>query len=439
MNQSEFKKRRQRLMRKMGKGSIAIVPTAPVRQRNSDVDHRFRPDSDFIYLTGFAEPEAICVLRPGHDEGEYLLFCRERDPEKELWDGLRAGLDGAKERYGADEAYPITELEQYLPKMLENHQRVFYAIGSHEEMDLLLPKWIRQVRNMARAGITAPKEIVALDHLLHRLRLIKSKTEIKAMKKSADIAADAHNRLMQTCKPDMSEHRLEAEFHYRCALDDARELSYPSIVAGGSNACILHYTENDAVMQDGDMVLIDAGCEYDYYASDITRTFPVNGKFTTPQKALYQLVLDAQYAAIDKVKPGNHFNEPHEAAVKVLTKGLVKLGLLKGQPASLIKKEAYKKFFMHRTSHWLGMDVHDVGDYKVNDDWLCFEPGMVLTIEPGLYIAAGSKGVAKKWRGIGIRIEDDVLVTKDGNQVLSSNSVKKIDEIEALMNHDAER
>lgn len=433
MNQAEFKKRRQRLMRKMGKGSIAIVPTAPVRPRNNDVEHTYRPDSDFLYLTGFAEPEAVCVLRPGHEEGEYLLFCRERDPEKELWDGLRAGLEGAKKQYGADEAYPITELEQHLPKMLENHQRVFYAIGSHEQMDLLLPKWIRQVRNMARAGITAPKEIIALDHHLHQQRLIKSKAEIKAMKISADIAAEAHNQLMQTCKPDMSEHRLEAEFLYRCAVDNAREPSYPPIVAGGNNACILHYTENDAPLNDGDLVLIDAGCEYDYYASDITRTFPVNGKFSAAQKALYQLVLDAQYAAIDKVKPGNHFNEPHEAAVMVLTKGLIKLGLLKGRPATQIKKENYKKFFMHRTSHWLGLDVHDVGDYKLEESWRCFEPGMVLTIEPGLYIAADSKGVAKKWRGIGIRIEDDVVVTKDGNEVLSCNSIKEIADIETLM------
>jgi len=430
MKQSEFKRRRKRLMRIMGEGSIAILPSAPVRQRNRDVDHPYRPDSDFFYLTGFAEPDAVAVLRPNHKEGEFILFCRERDPKKETWDGLRAGLEGAKAQYGADNAFAITKMDEMLPQMLASHQRVFYAIGGHAELDDKMPQWIRRIRAKSQRG---PLELIALDHHLHELRLYKSKAEIKAMRTAAAIAAKAHKQLLRISKPGLHEYWLEAEFLHQCAMRGAREPSYPTIVAGGANACILHYTENSDNLKDGDLVLIDAGCEFDYYASDITRTFPVNGKFSPAQRSLYQLVLKAQAAAIKEVQPGNNWNAPHKAAVRVLTKGLIRLGLLKGQLSRQLKKEGYKRFYMHRTSHWLGTDVHDVGDYKINGKWRLLEPGMVITIEPALYIPLDDKKAAKKWRGIGIRIEDDILVTKDGPEVLSRKAPKSIEEIEAVM------
>ena len=430
---TEFKRRRRSLMRMMSKGGIAILPTAPAMTRSRDVEHPYRPDSDFYYLTGFAEPEAVAVLRPGHEEGEYLLFCRERDPKKELWNGLRAGLEGAKKQYGADEALAIGKLHEALPRMLESSERVYYAIGSHDELDRRLPEWIARTRAKSRSGIRGPREIVALDLILHEMRLFKDKTEIEAMRRSAAAAAEGHKRMMRACKPGMPEYRLESEFLHECAHHGARQASYSAIVGGGANACILHYTENRDLLQDGELVLIDAGCEFDYYASDITRTFPVNGVFSSVQKELYQLVLDAQHAAIAEVWPGNSCDAPHKAAVRLLAKGLIKLGLLKGPLSRLIKKEGYKRFYMHRTSHWLGMDVHDVGDYFQGDQPRPLQPGMVLTIEPGLYIPRDCKEVAKQWRGIGIRIEDDVLVTAEGHEILSAAAPKEIDEIEARM------
>jgi len=432
MNIKEFARRRRQLMRMMGKDAIAILPTAPEHIRNRDVEYPFRPDSDFYYLTGFPEPQAVLVLMPGRREGECVLFCRDRDPERETWTGRRAGPEGAVERYGADDAFPVTDIDDILPGMLEGRDRVFYTMGVQPEFDQKLIGWINRLRGGARAGQRTPDEFIALEHLVHDMRLYKSAAELRVMRKAARISAAAHCRAMQVCRPGMMEYEIEAEFAWAFRRAGC-EHAYPPIVGGGENGCILHYTENSAELRDGDLLLIDAGAELDCYASDITRTFPVNGRFSKPQRALYELVLAAQKAAIARVRPGNHWNDPHKAAVRVLTRGLVKLGLLKGDPATLIRKEAYRRFYMHRTGHWLGMDVHDVGDYKVGDQWRVLEPGMVLTVEPGLYIPPGSKGVARKWWGIGIRIEDDVAVTRDGCEVLSDRVPKDPDAIEALM------
>lgn len=432
MNIKEFARRRKRLMQMMDKDSVAILPAAPIRMRNRDVEYQYRPDSDFFYLTGFEEPEAVMVIVPGREHGEYILFCRENDPVMETWNGPRAGQDGAIEEYGADDSFPIDDIDDILPGLLENKSRVFYTMGIHKDFDSRLIGWVNRLREQSRAGIHTPGEFVAIEHQLHDLRLYKSSYEVTRMRKAAKISAKAHIRAMKICKPGMNEYQIEAELLHQFGMHGSRYPAYSSIVGGGKNSCILHYVNNNSVLNDGDILLIDAGAELECYASDISRSFPVNGTFSKEQRALYQLVLDSQYAAIEQVQPGNHWNEPHEAAVKVLTKGLIKLGLLKGTPAKAIKDESYKKFYMHRTGHWLGMDVHDVGDYKIDEEWRVLEPGMVLTVEPGLYIAP-MKGVAKKWHNIGIRIEDDVLVTKTGHDVLSKNAPKEIDEIEALM------
>ena len=433
MNKTEFSRRRKQLMQGMDKDAIAILPAAPERTRNRDVEYSYRPDSDFYYLTGFAEPESVAVLIPGRAHGEYIIFCRERDPEMETWNGRRAGLDGAIEDFGADDAFPISDIDEILPGLLENKDRVYYTMGANPDFDRQVMEWINLLRKKSRSGVHTPNEFVALDHLLHDMRLYKSAAEVKAMRKAAQISAVAHKRAMAVCEPGMMEYQLEAELLHSFMQQGARHPAYPSIVGGGENGCILHYTENSDKLKKGDLVLIDAGCEYNYYASDITRTFPVGGRYSKAQRALYELVLQAQDAALEQVKPGNTWNQPHDAAVKVMTRGLVELGLLKGKIANLIKKNAYKRFYMHRTGHWLGMDVHDVGEYKVGDEWRVLEPGMVLTIEPGLYIPNGSKGIAKKWWNIGIRIEDDVLVTRDGHEVLSADVPKSVEEIEALM------
>ncbi|MEJ1297535.1 MAG: Xaa-Pro aminopeptidase [Candidatus Sedimenticola sp. (ex Thyasira tokunagai)] len=433
MNNAEFKRRRRQLMRMMGEGSIAILPSAPVARRNRDVDYSYRPDSDFYYITGFSEPYSVAVLIPGREHAEYVLFCRERDPEKEVWDGTRAGQEGAQIIYGADDSFPIGDLNDILPRMLEQCERVFYAMGCNPELDKQMSEWINGIRTHSRAGSHGPLEFIALDHYLHDMRLYKSRSEISAMRKAAQISSRAHKRAMKFCRPGLMEWQLEAEINYECAKAGALHQAYPAIVGGGANGCVLHYIENSDDLKEGELLLIDAGCEYQLYASDITRTFPISGTFSPEQRALYELVLAAQYAAIEKVRPGNHWNDPHEAAVKVITKGLVELGILKGRVPTLIKNEGYKKYYMHRTGHWLGMDVHDVGDYKIDGEWRLLEPGMALTIEPGLYIPAGSKGVAKKWWNIGIRIEDDLVVTKEGYDILSKNAPKTVAEIEALM------
>ncbi len=429
----EFQRRRRQLLNMMEKGDIAILPAANVRMRNRDVEHRYRQDSDFFYLTGFAEPEAVAVFIPGRKHGEYILFCRERDPLMETWNGPRAGQDGACEIYAADDSFPIDDIDEILPGLMENTQRVFHSMGYNKEFDKHVINWVNSLRDKARSGVHAPGEFVALDNLLHEMRLFKSAAEIRTMKQAAKISVAAHQGIMRACKPGMMEYELEAELLYEFTRKGSVAPAYNSIVGGGANGCILHYVENRAEMQDGDLVLVDAGCEFECYASDITRTFPINGKFSKPQRALYEVVLAAQLAAIEQVKPGKHWNDPHNAAVRVITEGLVELGILKGRVPTLIKKEAYKPYYMHRTGHWIGMDVHDVGDYKLGDEWRVLEKGMVMTVEPGLYIPAGSKGVAKKWWNIGIRIEDDVLVTKEGYDVLSGALEKTPDDIEALM------
>ena len=428
----EFQRRRRELMEQMEPNSIAILAAAPERTRNRDVEHPYRQDSDFWYLTGFDEPESVLVLIPGREHGEYILFCRERDLDKEIWDGYRAGQEGAIAEFGADDSYPISDLDDILPGLLEGKEKVYYTMGNQPSFDQHMVSWLNHLRQAARSGKHSPTEIIELEHCLNELRLFKSSQEIKAMKQAASISAQAHIRAMQFTKPGKGEYEVEAEIIHEFMKNGCRSPAYPSIVGGGENGCILHYIENSAKLKSNELLLIDAGAEFECYAGDITRTFPVNGKFTTAQAAVYQIVLNAQKAAIAAVKPGNHWNQPHEAAVEVLTQGLVELGILNGNVDQLIEEGAYREFYMHRTGHWLGMDVHDVGDYKVGGEWRLLEPGMVLTVEPGLYIR-DQEHVDKKRHFIGIRIEDDVLVTKDGCEVLTEAAPKEIDEIEALM------
>jgi Xaa-Pro aminopeptidase len=436
MSAAELKRRRRRLTAVMQPPAVAVLPAAAEVVRSRDVHYPFRQDSDFQYLTGFPEPEALAVLAPGRKEGEYLLFCRPRDEKKELWEGPRAGVEGAREHYGADEAHPIEEADELLPKLLENCARLYYPLGMTPDLDQRVMHWITLVRGKARTGVRAPAEIVALDHLLHEQRLVKSKEELRIMRKAAHISAHAHREVMRLCRPGVWEYELEAAFVHTCALRGGRFQAYPPIVGSGANACVLHYVDNRHQLRDGDLVLIDAGCEYAGYASDITRTFPVNGRFSEPQRELYELVLAAQAAAIKKARPGNRWDAPHKAAVRVLTRGLVELGLLEGTKddiPKLIKEEKYKPFYMHRTGHWLGMDVHDVGDYRVDGKWRTLEPGMVITVEPGLYVPGDKDEVPARYRNIGIRIEDDLVITAEGNELLSADAPKTVAEIESWM------
>jgi Xaa-Pro aminopeptidase len=432
MRRDEFGKRRRQLMRHMGRDAIAILPAAPVRIRNNDVEYHYRPDSDFYYLTAFPEPEAVAVLIPGRPQGEYVLFVRDRDPAREAWDGARAGPDGAVRDYGADDAFPVGDIDEILPGLLERCSRVFYTMGANPEFDKRVIGWVNRLRSQGKHGMRTPHEFVALDHPLHEMRLFKSRAELASMRRSADIACAAHRRAASMAAPGRMEYEVMAEilheFHRRRA-----DVSYHPIVGSGPNSCVLHYRDNSRQMQDGELLLIDAGCEFEYYASDVTRTFPVGGRYSRRQRAVYEVVLEAHDAAIAKVRAGAHWNEPHEAAVRAITQGLVRLGLLKGRLPKLVKDGAYRRFFMHRTGHWLGMDVHDVGEYKVGDQWRLLEPGMVTTIEPGIYIAPGSKGVRREWWGIGVRIEDDVAVTEGGPEVLTAGMPTDPDEIERLM------
>lgn len=433
MEKREFARRRKRLMDIADSGGIVIQPNAPERIRNRDVHYPFRADSDFYYLSGFPEPESVLVLVPDRKQGEFLLFCRERDEEAETWHGRRAGLEGACELYGADDAFPITDLDDILPGLLENKDRIYYTMGRYADFDQRLVGWLNRVTDKGRAGVHAPDQFVSLGHVVHEMRLYKSSQELKAMRKAASISAEAHRRAMEVCRPGMREYQIEAELLHCFMQNGARAPAYPSIVGGGANSCILHYTENTDQLRDGDMLLIDAGAEYDSYAADVTRTFPVSGEFTAEQRAAYEIVLEAQQAAIDEVRPGNTWNEPHEAAIEIITRGLVDLGILKGRLRKLIDEEAYKPYYMHKTGHWLGMDVHDVGDYQVSGEWRIFEPGMVTTVEPGLYFAATIKDLPKQWWNIGIRIEDDVLVTETGHEVLSIEAPKSVDDVESAM------
>lgn len=429
----EFARRRRDLMATMSKNSIAIVTSAPEQVRSRDTYFPYRQDSNFFYLTGFAEPEAVLVLIPKRPQGQYILFCRERDRAREIWDGYRAGPEGARELHGADDAFPIADIDEILPGLLEGRDRVYYALGRNRTFDTRLLDWIDGIRARARSGAVPPDEFVDLDHLVHESRLFKSAAEIKVMRKAGTISARAHCRAMRAARPGLYEFQLQAEIEHAFASEGARHPAYGSIVGGGANACVLHYVENSAALLDGDLVLIDAGCEYQHYAADITRTFPVNGRFSAPQQALYEVVLAAQIAAIDAARAGNHWDEPHRVTVQIITQGLVDLGLLKGNVDELIARNAHAEFYMHRAGHWLGMDVHDVGDYKVDNEWRLLEPGMVMTVEPGIYVAPDNRKVAKKWRGIGIRIEDDVLITRKGPEVLTAGVPKAVADIEHLM------
>ncbi len=433
---SSYSGRRARLMRAMGAG-IAVVPTAPEKIRNRDTHYPYRYDSYFYYLTGFAEPDAALVL-VGGKEPKTLLFCRERNQEREIWDGFRHGPQAARERFGFDEAHPIESLDEALAAMLENQPALLYTVGADPDWDARAMKWLNAVRARARAGISAPDRIQEVRAFLDEMRLVKDAHELDIMRRSARIAASAHRRAMQRTRPGRNEYEIEAELLHEFRRSGAQFPAYWPIVAGGANACVLHYVSNDAPLHDGDLLLIDAGCELDGYASDITRTFPVNGRFAGAQREVYEVVLAAQLAAIDKVRPGNGWNEPHDAAVRVLAQGMIDLKLLPGSLDKVLESESYKRFYMHRTGHWLGLDVHDAGEYKRDGKWRALEPGMTLTVEPGLYIRP-SEDVPRALRNIGVRIEDDVLVTQAGCEVLTAEAPKRIVDIEALMRDARER
>jgi Xaa-Pro aminopeptidase len=407
--------------------AVAVLPSAPVYIRNNDVDHEYRQDSDLFYLTGFDEPGSVLVLSA--KDRKATLFVRPRDPEREIWDGPRAGVDGAKSVFGANDAFKISELAEELPKLLGNQRTLFYRLGRDRAFDDKMFEALDATRRRGRTGITWPTEIVDPGTVLHEMRLIKGSEDLDAMRTAAAITRDAHVRAMGAARPGMYEYEVEALILETFRRRGSERPAYGSIVGSGVNATVLHYRQNNRKMEEGDLLLIDAGCEFGYYASDVTRTFPVSGKFTKEQEAIYQLVLDAQLASIEKTRVGGSIDEVHAASVEVITKGLVALGLLEGDVKTLIEKEAYKPFYMHRTSHWLGMDVHDVGSYFVDGKPRKLEPGMVLTVEPGIYIGEGYDKVPKEWRGIGVRIEDDILVTNEGPVNLTADIPKTVEEL----------
>lgn len=430
---AEFAKRRKQLMQKVGPDSIVILTAAPAVARNHYHEYPYRQNSDFYYLTGFEEPEAVLVLTPKRKGGEFILFNRVRDREKEIWDGYRAGQEGARKTFGADVAYPIAELSKKLPELMEGRNQIYYTLGVDKEFDNVVLDAVNQLRVRIRSGVQSPLEFIDIKSVLDEMRLIKSPAEIALMRKAAEISADAHIRAMKFCKPGVNEYQLEAEITHEFQRQGARFCAYTPIIGSGSNSCILHYNSNNQVIKNGDMVLIDAGSEYQNYASDVTRTFPANGRFSPEQKAIYEIVLAAQLAGIKAVRPGTPWPKIDEICVKIITQGLVDVGLLKGIVDDLIAKQAYFPFYMHRSGHWLGLDTHDAGRYKVADKWRKLAPGMVRTVEPGIYISADIPGVHKRWHNIGVRIEDDVVVTKTGCQVLSENVPKTVNEIETIM------
>jgi Xaa-Pro aminopeptidase len=407
--------------------AIAVLPAAPTFVRNNDVDHEYRQDSDFFYLTGFDEPDSVAILDA--KERKTILFVRPHDPEREVWDGPRAGVEGAKERYGADEAFVIAEVDEKLPAILQNHRRVYYRLAKNRRFDDRILAALDRVRGRQRTGAVAPTEIVDPGDILHEMRLRKSPGEVATMRAAVSITREAHELAMHRARPGMYEYEIEALLLDTFRRRGSERPAYGSIVGSGPNACILHHRKNDRRISTGELLLIDAGCEYGYYASDVTRTFPVGGDFSREQQAIYELVLEAQLAGIAATRPGATLDEVHKVSVEVITRGLVRLGLLSGEPEKVIEAEGYKRFFMHRTSHWLGMDVHDVGAYFVDGRPRALEPGMVLTVEPGIYIAPGDDTVGTEWRGIGVRIEDDVLVSASGPEVLTAEIPKAVDEL----------
>jgi len=431
----EYKARREQLMAKIGTGT-AVFKSAPVAVMHNDVEYAFRQDSDFFYLTGFHEPEAVAVLAPHHEEHRFILFVQAKEPEKEVWTGYRAGVEAAKQKYGADEAYPITELDEKLPQYLEKADRIYYHLGRDRFFnDIVIKHWQRLMAGYPKRG-TGPIAIESTNPVLHAMRQVKSAAELELMRKAADISVEAHNHAQNFAKPGRYEYEVQAEIEHIFRMRGGMGPAYPSIVASGANSCILHYIENNRQMQDNDLLLIDAGCAYGYYNGDITRTFPVGGKFTTEQKILYELVLTAQEKAIAQVQPGNPYNLFHDTAVRVLVEGLMDLRLLVGDIEEIIKEEKYKPFYMHRTGHWLGLDVHDAGVYKHGENWQVLQSGHVVTVEPGLYIGPdikpfeGQPEIPERWRGIGIRIEDDILITAEGHEVLTAGVPKSVEEME---------
>ncbi|MEM1402035.1 MAG: Xaa-Pro aminopeptidase [Pseudomonadota bacterium] len=429
----DYARRRRHLMGLMEPNSIAIVTGASLATRSRDTEYRFRQDSDFHYLTSFPEPDAVAVLLPGRVHGEYVLFCHEKDPVEELWNGERVGADAALQRFGADDAFPLADIDDILPGLIEGRGRVYYSMGRSRDFDTRIMAWVNSIRSKVAAGAVPPGEFTDLDHLLHEMRLFKSAAELRQMRRAGAISVQAHRRAMRQCRPGMLEYQLEAELLHEFARHGAREAAYPSIVAGGENACTMHYIDNREKLRKGDLVLIDAGCEFRGYASDITRTFPIGGKFNRRQRALYEVVLAAQEAAFEMLAPGLPWNASHDASVAVITQGLVDIGLLEGDVETLIKEEAYRTYYMHRVGHWLGLDVHDVGDYRPGGEWRELEPGMALTVEPGIYVSPTDNRVPAPWRGIGIRIEDDVVITEDGFELLTRGLPRTCDEIEAWM------
>ena len=428
-----FLQRRMNLCNLVEKDSLIILRSSNLKARNSDAHYPFRQNSNFYYLTGFDEPESLMLLKPNQDGEEFILFCRDRDPLREQWDGFRAGQEGAVKNYEADTAYSITRLDELMPKLIEGVKNIYFTMADSDDLYLSINKWLDSVRLNTRNGSEVPHNFIALESILHEMRLIKSPEELEIMKIAGQITGEAHCNAMKTVSPGMTEYQLEAEYLNVFMKNGARFPAYTSIVGGGNNACILHYNENRDELRDGDLVLVDAGCEYQNYASDVTRTFPVGGKFSKEQKAIYEVVLEAHRKALQQIKPGNSWILAQEASVKAITQGLIDLKILEGELEELIANEEYTKFYMHRIGHWLGMDVHDVGDYKVDGKWRTLKEGMVLTIEPGIYILNSLEKVDAKWLGIGIRIEDDVLVTENGFEILTSEIPRDIQDIELLM------
>lgn len=426
---NEYAKRRRQLMQKLAVNDIVIICSAQECIRNNDSHYPFRQNSDFYYLTGFTEPDAIAVIT----RQQFILFNRTRDRSEEIWNGYRAGQEGARKKYGADQAFPTAEFAKKLPELLSHKETLHIQLGLDAQFDRVIYQTLKRLHSKIRHGLQAPLAIKDVSLLIHDMRLIKSPAEIKLMRLAAKISAKAHCRAMQYCKPQQKEYELEAEIMHEFQRHGARFPAYNTIVGSGSNSCILHYTNNDRIIKNGDLVLIDAGAEYEYYAADITRTFPANGKFSAEQKAIYEIVLAAQLAGIQAIRPGTPWPTAQHKIVKIITEGLLDLGLLKGRLNTLIEKNAYADFYMHKSGHWLGLDVHDVGRYKIGDKWRTLQPGMVLTVEPGIYISRDIPGIHSRWHNIGVRIEDDVLVTKQGNEVLSLDAPKSIDDIEAIM------
>lgn len=425
-----FSERRDLLADKVLEDSAIIVSAASVKSRISDTEYSYRQDSNFYYLSGYEEPESLILIRPNQDKERFIIFCRDRDPLREQWDGFRTGQEGVIQDYGADAAYSINSIDEIMPKLLEGAKNIYFSMSAPCGVDAKISSWVEDIRKNTRSGAEPPQNLLSLDSILHEMRLIKESDEMDLMKKAANITTEAHIRAMQSVRPGMYEYQLEAEYLYAFNKNGARSPAYNSIVGGGNNSCILHYVENNAELKDGDLVLVDAGCEYQYYASDVTRTFPVNGKFSPEQREIYSIVLEAHKQSMEQAKPGNKWNLMHEKSVEVIVEGLLSIGLLQGSRDEIIDKGEYSKFYMHRIGHWLGMDVHDVGSYKQDGDWRPLEEGMVMTVEPGIYILDSMEGVDDKWKGIGVRIEDDIAITESGFEILTPDVPRTIEEVE---------